>query len=338
MTADLLLRTGIAVLPVAAFLAVLLLLDSYKLVRLGSVLRTVLVGAGVAALCLVSNRLLLEALGWQPIHYSRYGAPIVEEALKGAYVVFLVRRKKVGFMVDAAIYGFAVGTGFAIAENLVYVSALAGTNPIVWILRGFGTAIMHGGTTALVGVFLKGGVERHGSEGLRAVLPALGAAIVFHSLFNHFLLSPVLSAVILLIGLPLVTVAVFRRSEESLREWLGVGFDTDAQLLEMINTGNISESRIGRYLMALQDRFPGEVLADMLCLIRVQVELAIRAKGILLMRQAGFEVAPDPEVTERFAELRYLEKSIGKTGKLALKPCIHWTSRELWQLHMLGKR
>jgi hypothetical protein len=36
--------------------------------------------------------------------------------------------------------------------------------------------------------------------------------------------------------------------------------------------------------------------------------------------------------------MRYLEKSIGKTGLLAMEPILHWSSRDLWQLYMLGKK
>ena len=56
------------------------------------------------------------------------------------------------------------------------------------------------------------------------------------------------------------------------------------------------------------------------------------------MREAGFDVPPEPGVPEQFQELQYLEKSIGKTGKLALYPFLHISDRELWQLHMLKKQ
>jgi len=39
---------------------------------------------------------------------------------------------------------------------------------------------------------------------------------------------------------------------------------------------------------------------------------------------------------EKFAEFKYLEKSIGKTGKLALAPFMRLQDRELWQLYMLA--
>jgi len=70
----------------------------------------------------------------------------------------------------------------------------------------------------------------------------------------------------------------------------------------------------------------------------VRLELSIRAKGILLMRQSGFEAPPDPEVEERFTELTYLEKSIGRTGLRALNPVFSISDRDLWQYHMLAGR
>jgi hypothetical protein len=36
--------------------------------------------------------------------------------------------------------------------------------------------------------------------------------------------------------------------------------------------------------------------------------------------------------------MRYLEKSIGRTGILALQPMLHMSQKDLWQLYMLGKR
>jgi hypothetical protein len=38
------------------------------------------------------------------------------------------------------------------------------------------------------------------------------------------------------------------------------------------------------------------------------------------MKESGFEMPPDPEVEAQFMELNYLEKQIGKTGKLAIQP------------------
>jgi len=107
-------------------------------------------------------------------------------------------------------------------------------------------------------------------------------------------------------------------------------------MLELIDSGSFSDSRVGRYLHELRDKFEGPVVADLLCYLRIYTELALKAKGILIMREAGFDATIDEGTREKFAELRYLEKSIGKTGRLAIQPMLHMSHKELWQLYMIG--
>jgi len=332
------LELTLGLIPVLLFLVGLRYLDSFKLVRLRDVLLTLLVGCLAAVLSFLANRGLtsLLELDWGVV--SRYVAPAIEEQLKGAFLLYLIVRGRVGFMVDAAIRGFALGAGFALVENIHYMQALPDAAAGVWVVRGLGTAIMHGGTTAIVGIMAKAFLERTGAHPLLAGFPGLFTAIILHSVFNHFLLSPGLSTLVVLIVFPLAVVFVFNRSEQSTRVWLGVGFDTDQELLETITSGELSGTRIGRYLQTLERKFPPGVVADMLCYLRVHLELTIQAKGILLMRDAGFEVQADPELKEKFEELRYLEKSIGKTGILALRPFLHSSTHDLWQLYVLDSK
>lgn len=332
------LRIIVSLLPVFCFLGALIFIDSYKLVKPKSVLLTVTLGVIAAFASLLMNDRLISSWNFDFKFYPRYIAPVVEEVLKGIFLVYLIKKKKTGFMVDAAIYGFAIGTGFALVENIYYLQTLSNPNLFLWVVRGFGTAIMHGGATAIFGIISKGFFDRQASEKLQLFLPGALAAIVIHSAFNHFILPPLISTISIVSFLPLIIVFIFAQSEKSTRAWLGVGFDTDIELLEMITTGNLVESRIGRYLHSLKSRFPGEMVADMLCLLRLHVELSMRAKGMLLMHGVGFRIAPDPEIKEKFAELKYLEKSIGKTGQLAISPFLHKSSRDLWQLYMLGKK
>src|SRR5206468_9703559 len=121
------------------------------------------------------NHLLLAA-GLQRRVLTRFGAPVIEEILKAVPIFWMIRSRRVGFLIDAAICGFAVGTGFALAENLYYLSTLAAAPPALWVVRGFGTAVMHGGTTAIFAIV---GKSRQATLGLLS-------AIVLHSLFNHF--------------------------------------------------------------------------------------------------------------------------------------------------------
>ena len=161
-------------------------------------------------------------------------------------------------------------------------------------------------------------------------------AFILHSLFNHFILSPAMSTLVIVLILPPLLVMVFAQSERLVREWIGTGFDVDAELLQVMNSGQFAESRAGQYLQSLRDHFDGAVLADMLCYLRLQTELSLRAKGVLMLRENGFPVKKDAEVGEKLMELRYLKESIGKTGELALAP-LHRTPQDLWQLQVLGE-
>lgn len=324
----------VGLLPVFLFLATLVFLDSYKLVSLASIVRTLAVGCCMALIAVLVNVAILEQFA-SSVPYIRYGAPIVEESLKASYVLYLFQRKRIGFMVDAAIYGFAVGAGFACVENISYMQSLENSTPIVWVVRGFGTALMHGGTTAIFGIIAKNASDRKQSAGFVAFLPALGVAMVLHSFYNHFFLAPVLYTIVIVAFLPLAMVLIFRRSEEATRRWLGVGFDSDVDLLNMILTGNFTETPIGKYLHSLKSQFAPEIVADMLCLLRIYTELAIRAKGILLARESGLEVSVDAEVKEKLNEMRYLRKTVGPTGLLALAPFLRVTNRDLWQINLL---
>ena len=327
----------VSVLPVFLFLGALVLIDSYKLVALRAVLLAVMAGivAGVASYAV--NVWLLPALAMDLLTYSRYVAPIVEETLKATYVIYLMSRSKVGFVVDAAIFGFGIGTGFAFLENLYFLTLNPEAHIWTWFIRGFGTAVMHGGTTAIFAMV--GRTLHNRAEGFRLalMLPGLVAAIVLHSLYNHFLLQPLLATGLIVLVFPYLSFAIFQQSERDTRAWLGSGFDTDQELLKAVRSGQVAATPVGKYLGTLRRQFPPEAIVDMMCLLRLRAELGIRAKGVLMAREAGFEAAPDPALPSKFEELRYLEQSIGKTGMRALQPFIYTTTQDLWQLNMLDE-
>jgi protease PrsW len=334
---EILLRIGVGLLPVLCFLAALVAVDSYKLVKLPAVLATVGLGMGAAAASYLANAFLLAhwAIGFT--HFTRYVAPAVEELAKGLVIVALVRSHRIAFLVDAAICGFAVGAGFAMVENLHYLAQYPGAGMATWNVRGFGTAIMHGGASAIFAIVGIAMLERAGRASVRAFLPGLVFAVALHSAFNHFFLSPRLSTLGIAVLLPPLLYAVFERSEAAVGRWLGSGFDADTEMLELINSGRFGDSRMGLYLHALKDKFRGPVVADILCYLRLHTELALRAKGILMMRESGFAAPADASTREKFAELRFLEASIGATALRAIQPMLHMSNKDLWQLYMLGK-
>ena len=335
MLTDLLTRAPVGLLPVLIFLIVLLYMDSYKLVSLRTVLWVILAGGLLPVAGYWLNGYAIAALGWDFPAYSRYAAPIIEEGLKASVMVFLFRTNRIGFLVDSAILGFAVGAGFGVIENFYYLYLASDAHIAVWVVRGFGTAIMHGGVMALFGIMAQTLTERSMKINPLLYVPGFIVAITIHSVFNHFPGTPILTTLGTLIALPPILLIVFRKSARSMHEWLEVDFDEDALLLETINSGQFAESKIGQFLEDLKQNFSGPVVVDMLCYLRLYTELALRAKGVLMMRENGLDTPVGERTRAKFEEMRYLEKSIGKTGCLAMRPFLQMTRKDLWQLYVL---
>ena len=337
MPIDEVLQVVLALLPVLLFLAALRVLDSYKLVSQRKVGAALLAGAVAAVVCFGINTVIFHQFPEYQDRYARFGAPVVEELAKAAFWIFLIATARVAFMVDSAICGFAIGAGFALIENIFYLRVLEGRGFGIWLLRGFGTAVMHGGAAAigaLISVYL---FEGRQWRGVRQFAPGLMAAMMLHSLFNQGVLSPVSSMAATVVGLPLVFMVVFYFSERSLHRWLGGKLDQDIDMIAMIDSGEFRHTPQGAYLMSLNDAFPPEVRGDMLNLLHLTLEISARAKGDLMLREAGLEGPPDPALESHFKELRYLEKSIGPTGMLAVRPLLSQTPRDLWEMHHLRR-
>ena len=331
-------QASASVLPVLVFLTALELIDTYKLLTLGRVLRSVGVGCAVAVICYGLNTAVYASGLSSPAVWARSGAPVIEEIAKALYVAWLLRSNRVGFMVDTAISGFAVGAGFAVLENLTYIPDLSASGLIASAVRGLGTAMMHGGATAIFGTVSANLSEIRGSRSLLTFLPGLAMAIVIHELYNQPLWRPVMAAVVVLVILPAVIAFIFWRSEKVLEKWLGMKLDKDIDLLQMIATGKFGESHVGSYMRSLDNTFTPEILGDMLSYIHLSLELSARAKGDLLRREMGFDVTPDPELPGQLKELKFLESQIGRAGKMALGPLLGQSRRDIWELQQLTER
>jgi hypothetical protein len=73
----------------------------------------------------------------------------------------------------------------------------------------------------------------------------------------------------------------------------------------------------------------------MLCLLRVELELSIQAKAVLIARDAGVMMPVHPDAHSAVAEIRYLRSSIGPTGLIALHPVHVTTHRDDWHRYLL---
>ncbi len=325
----------IALTPVLAFLALLQLMDSFRLVTVRMVLSTIAAGAVVALIWMPLHTWLLVTIDVDLKYFTRYIAPLTEELGKAIVIGVLFWRRRVGFLVDAAVLGFAVGAGFALVENTDYLIHLENPSAVLWLVRGFGTAVLHGATSAVLAMVTRTMLERPGRSLLTAMIPGFALAVVIHSAFNHVLLPPLAMTALLLVLLPLLIVLVFQRSERATREWVTTGLDLDVELLQLVESDLFGATRFASYLNELRERVGGMVAADMFCMLRLDLEIAVQAKALLLAREAGLNLPVSADLHAALRESAYLQRSIGRAGMLALKPLQVVSDRDRWHRFVL---
>ncbi|HEY0105992.1 MAG TPA: PrsW family glutamic-type intramembrane protease, partial [Rhizomicrobium sp.] len=317
-------------------LGVLLYFDSYRLISLREMIQTIAAGVALAAVAYFLNGWLLGALKIDYDTYSHFGGPVVEELLKAAALIVLFARNRIGFMIDATIMGFGVGTGFALFENVYFLQALPDADFGDWIIRGFGTAIMHGGATALFAALAQSLIERRGALRPLYFVPAFIAASAVHVTYNMFTGVPMLSTLAILLCLPPLFLIIFTKSEHAVHQWLVHDYESHQQLLDDIVSGRFAHTEAGRFILSLSRRFGKSVIDDIFDYIKLHAQIVLRAEAIALARERNEKPQVPPGHREDLKRLAALEKKIGRTAMMALWPHLHFSRRELWELHEVG--
>ncbi len=324
----------ISLIPVFLFLIFLIYLDSFKLIKIPIAVICVIWGLISAFSAYLINTFILSSDFIEFSSYSKYIAPVVEEIIKFLFIILLIRINKIGFMIDGAIYGFAIGAGFAFLENIFYLNTIDTNNMMIWVVRGFGTAVMHGGATSITVIFAMSMINRHKNK-LHYFIPGLFIAIIIHAIYNQFFLSPLISTLIIIVAVVGSMMIIFQRNEKSLQDWLEVEFDSEVKLLQQIKKGKLTATKTGEYLLSIKDRFHPEIIFDMYCYISLYLDLSIRAKTNLMLKESGLPVQKDEGLKNKLEELKALQKNIGKIGLMAISPILRMSKKDLWKLSLL---
>lgn len=190
----------LALLPVPLLVALVLWVDRLEPEPRGTLVLAFAWGAGIASLfALLINTAGLEyvtqpALGSGTGEYvsATLGAPVVEETLKGLFLVGLLWRRRNEFdgPTDGIIYAAMVGLGFAMVENVgYYINALVTPNQggiallgYTFVLRGVVSPLLHPIFTSMTGLGVAyAATRRH--AGWAVVAGWLGA-MVLHGTWN----------------------------------------------------------------------------------------------------------------------------------------------------------
>jgi hypothetical protein len=233
---------------------------------------------------------------------ATHTAPIVEEIFKSLVLLYLVRRADTTFFVDGAVYGFASGIGFAIAENMLYLSRVdMDTGLVLGTTRAFISSVMHGSTSAIVGMAVAGFPLGRVKHPLLAWIVGLAIAIGIHTVFNntafhHFVFGQtglLVLAAIAFTALLLVATAILwglrlerRRLRKSLGVQAGGSRGGEAMLVQRIDD-------LDDLLAPVEERF-GEIK-------REQVASVLLLGAQLAMKQDLLRKTKDPELRAELA-------------------------------------
>lgn len=336
---------GLAIVPVLVMLGIFVWLDAFKLMNLREILVLLMLG-GLAALVAypISGR-FIDTLPIGFSAYSRYVAPWIEEALKAIVIILLFRLNRIGYKLDAVISGFAIGAGFSVVENIFYLTMFPFYGAGTWLVRGLGTAVMHGTTLAVLAAFAEELAERENREAagdfnfrLWWFLPGYLIAVAIHTMFNQFPDRPLLAMMGAIIAAPVMLIAIFHFGQAQADRWLTTERAEHRAQVERLRSGRWPDSPAGRRISSLADRVGPDAGKRMRRYWELQAWLVGEAEETLLEEEAGDAQFDEAEIRAALAELEGLKRALGKSTFAAFNAMLPFSRNDYWEVAELKQR
>jgi len=336
---------GLALVPVLVLLGVFVWLDAFKLMSLGEVLVLLVLGAIAAGLAWPVSGRLLDTL---PIGFSNYGrfvAPWIEEAIKAVIMIGLFRFNRIGYKLDAVISGFAIGAGFAVVENIIYLTIFPNYGAGTWLVRGVGTAVMHGTTLAVLAAIAHEFAERETREAagdfdfnLLWFVPGYLVAVALHIAFNQFPDRPLVAMMGAILVAPLALIAIFYFGTAEAKRWLIAECTAHHLQLETLRSGQWPDTPSGRKVAALAERQGPEGAKRIRRYWELQAWLVSQAEEVMIEQESGEPKFDQAEVRATFAELAGLKRALGRSTYSALNALLPFSRNDHWEVSELRQR
>ena len=335
----------LALVPVLVMLTIFVWFDAFRLMTLKEIL--VLLGlGGIAAVASypVSGR-LLDTLPIGFSNYSRFVAPWIEEAIKGLVIVGLFRFNKIGFKLDAVISGFAVGAGFSVVENMIYLVRLSEFGTGTWLVRGLGTAVMHGTTLAILAATAHEFAERETREqasdfdfNLLWFVPGYLAAVAIHMTFNQFPERPLLAMLGASVFAPVAILGIFQFGTAEAQKWLEDEYKAHKVQLAALQGGCWPDGTSGKRIATLAARLGDGAGGQIRRYWEVLAWLVVEAEETLLEEAAGDVEFDKAKIRSAFDELEQIKLSLGRSTFAELEHLLPFSRNDYWELGELEER
>lgn len=338
----------LALVPVLLLALLFVWLDVFKLMSAWEMLALLILGGAAALLAWPISGRLIDQLPLGFSFYSRFVAPWIEEALKGAIVIGLFATNRIGYKLDALISGFAIGAGFSVVENIFYLVRYPELMANVWLVRGLGTAVMHGSATAVLAVVAHEMAERKTRERASRYIfnplwfvPGYILAGLGHMVFNQFPDRPALIMAVTLVSAPIVLILLLRFGEHEAQGWLEKERGEHRAALAAWQAGDYPADASGKRIAALAARAKPAEAAHIRGYCAALTELVLAAEEELLDRDRAIEPDKRQRLGELLAAVEAHRRALGRSGYRALKPLLPFSRNDWWEIselkELLGK-
>jgi RsiW-degrading membrane proteinase PrsW (M82 family) len=335
---------AIALIPVLVMLMMFIWLDVFKLMTTWETLGLLALGGITAGLAYPVSGVFLDQLPLGYSTYSRFAAPWVEETIKGLAIVGLFYFNRIGFKLDAVISGFAIGAGFSVIENIVYLSRFPDLSPTVWMVRGLGTAVMHGVTVAILAATAHEFAERENREAagefnfnLLWFVPGFLVAVAIHTAFNQFPEQPMLAMIATLAIAPFLIMGMFRFGAVEAQQWLSQEREVHRTALAAWRAGGFPDDSSGKKIAALVGRSDAATAARIRDYCEQMTFLALSAEDAL-HDQVDDVSKVHVEARAAFDRVAELKRALGRSTYSTLKPLLPFSRNDYWEISELKER
>ena len=339
------LHWSVALFPVLVLLGVFIWLDAFKLMNHKEVTGLLFLGALGALLAWPVSGRLLDTLPIGFSLYSRFIAPWIEEAIKAAIMIVLFRMNRIGYKLDAVISGFAIGAGFSVVENIFYLTLFPGYGTGTWLVRGFGTAIMHGTTLAILAAMAHEFSERE-TRGAAAAyhfhlfwfIPGYGAAVALHMVFNQFPQRPLVAMLGAVLFAPIVLIGILNFGTAEAKTWLASESAEHWAQLEALREGRWPDGPAGKGIAELARRLDESSVKRLRRYWELQAWLVAQSEEVMIEETEGKVAFDAAQIRAAFAELDGLRQALGKSSFAAFQALLPFSRNDLWEVSELRQR
>ena len=331
----------VALTPVLLMALLFSWLDVFKLMSPWEMIGCLLLGAAAALIAWPISGRMLDTLPIGYSFYSRIVAPFIEEALKGGALALLILNNRIGYKLDAVISGFAIGAGFSVIENIFYLARFPELATSAWLVRGLGTAVMHGTTTAI----LAATAHELGERSLRKeggqmfnplwLLPGYLLASLVHLTFNQFPNHPMEDMIVTLVLAPILLIGIMRFGEGETRQWLLDESEAHRRWLEEWKSGGFPSDASGQRIAALAASLKPDKAALLRDYCIVKAELVLAAEEELMDGDRDLDEGQSDRLRADFARLEEIKQAIGRLGYAALSRRLPFSRNDEWELSEL---